>query len=94
VPFRCYRHRGAPQRLRRQVDSFETDLEVPAAGAARYTRCSSGRRWSSAPRGGRSAGLVGAGADGGPPVACRQGNVLVTSFHPELSAILVFTNCF
>ena len=65
----------------RQVDSFEADLRV--AGLAEVplpTPCSSGRRsWKRSGRGSRSWPR-----SMGHPVACRQGHVLVTAFHPEL----------
>ena len=64
----------------RQIDSFEADLDVAGFDHAVPRACSSGRRSSS-----------GSGADvevlarvDGQPVCCRQGPVLVTSFHPEL----------
>lgn len=73
----------------RQVDSFETDLEVPAAGSeplhAVFIR---------APLVERTGPMVevlaslppDSSSDGGQrPVVCQQGSVLVTSFHPELS---------
>ena len=82
----------------RQVDSFETDLRRRrAAPAGRCARCSSGRRGSR-----RSAPgvqvlatvprltLAGpdAGAAAGRVVAVRQGAVLATAFHPELTGDL------
>lgn len=66
----------------RQVDSFEADLEVVGLPEARVHAV-----FIRAP----VVESVGAGVevlaevDGGRPVACRQGKVLVTSFHPELS---------
>ena len=65
----------------RQVDSFETDLEIPALGArpvhAVFIR---------APE------IEGAGPEvevlaslNGRPVLARQGNMLVSAFHPELT---------
>ena len=70
----------------RQVDSFETDLDVAGLDAVRCTPCSSGPRWSSgsAPsvevlarvtgtRRGVPAGRVPAGTGAG------------RAFHPELS---------
>jgi 5'-phosphate synthase pdxT subunit len=71
----------------RQVDSFETDLDVPAAGAAPlhavFIRAPLVERTGP---GVEVLASLAPGADGGTrPVACRQGNVLVTSFHPELS---------
>ena len=65
----------------RQVDSFETELEVPALGGppvdALFIRAPSVER-------------VGPGVEvlaevRGAPVLCRQGPVLVAAFHPELS---------
>ncbi len=74
----------------RQIDSFETDLDVPVLGPeplhAVFIR---------APRVERAGADVEVLArlppgDGAPPqaVACRQGPILVTSFHPELSGDL------
>ena len=64
----------------RQVDSFETELEVAGVDApvhAVFIRAPAVER-------------VGEGVEvlaeiDGRPVACRQGSVLVTAFHPELS---------
>ena len=64
----------------RQVDSFETELEVTGVDApvhAVFIRAPAVER-------------VGEGVEvlaeiDGRPVACRQGSVLVTAFHPELS---------
>jgi pyridoxal 5'-phosphate synthase pdxT subunit len=71
----------------RQVDSFETDLDVPAAGAAPlhavFIRAPLVER--TGPGVEVLASLPPGAGGGGRPVACRQGNVLVTSFHPELS---------
>jgi 5'-phosphate synthase pdxT subunit len=65
----------------RQVDSFETDLSVGAAGEepvhAVFIRAPVVERV------GDSVEVL-ASVDGR-PVACREGPVLVTSFHPELS---------
>jgi len=66
----------------RQVDSFETDLEVVAFGAPRFRAIFI-----------RSPVITAVGAavqplaslDDGTVVAAREGNVLVTSFHPELT---------
>jgi 5'-phosphate synthase pdxT subunit len=66
----------------RQVDSFETDLSVPALGEKAYHAV-----FIRAP-------LISAVGDNvevlaklpdGAIVAARQGNLLVTSFHPELT---------
>ena len=64
----------------RQVDSFEGDIEFEGLDD-RCTRCSSGRRgWSaSAPTCevlARAAGHI---------VAVRQGRMLATAFHPEMT---------
>lgn len=66
----------------RQNDSFETELEFAAIGEAPihavFIRAPIVER-------------IGAGVevlatiDDGRPVACRQGDVIVTSFHPELA---------
>ena len=66
----------------RQVDSFETDLEIPALGGpplhAVFIRAPT---------------IESAGPDvevlaslGGKPVLARQGNMLVSAFHPELTS--------
>ncbi|MBI1885543.1 MAG: pyridoxal 5'-phosphate synthase glutaminase subunit PdxT [Chloroflexi bacterium] len=73
----------------RQVDSFEADLEVPALGELPYHAV-----FIRAP----VVAEVGSGVEvlavlpegdpviaGGSPVAVRQGNVLATAFHPELT---------
>jgi pyridoxal 5'-phosphate synthase pdxT subunit len=66
----------------RQVDSFEADLDVVGLPEAPVHAV-----FIRAP----VVEVVGpdvevlASVDGGRPVACRQGRVLVTSFHPELS---------
>jgi pyridoxal 5'-phosphate synthase pdxT subunit len=66
----------------RQVDSFETDLEVPALGGpplhAVFIRAPMIEN-------------VGPGVEvlaslGGKPVLARQGNMLVSAFHPELTS--------
>ena len=69
----------------RQVDSFETDLPFAGVGDvhAVFIRApwveQAGKRaevLARVPEGGRAAGRV---------VAVRQGRVLATSFHPELT---------
>jgi 5'-phosphate synthase pdxT subunit len=81
----------------RQIDSFETDLDVAAVGpepvhavfirAPVVERAGTGVEvlaWlASTPVKGRPA--TGTAMR---PVACRQGPILVTSFHPELSGDL------
>ncbi len=75
----------------RQVDSFETDVEVPIFGEPSFhavfirppvvTRVGEGVE--------RLASL-----ENGMAVAVRQGNVLATAFHPELTSDLRFHNYF
>lgn len=75
----------------RQVDSFEEDIEVPALGDrpfhAVFIRAPVIRK-------------VGTGVEvlsrlqDGAPVAARQGKVLVTAFHPELTGDTRFHECF
>lgn len=66
----------------RQIDSFETDLSVVGLGEipvhAVFIRAPVVERV------GPTVEIL-AAVDEGRPVACRQGAVLVTSFHPELS---------
>lgn len=66
----------------RQNDSFETDLELEVLGAppihAVFIRAPIVERTGPAVE-------VLAMIDDGRPVACRQGGVIVTSFHPELA---------
>lgn len=66
----------------RQNDSFETDLELQVLGAvpihAVFIRAPIVERTGPAVE-------VLATIDDGRPVACRQGAVIVTSFHPELA---------
>jgi len=66
----------------RQNDSFETDLELEGLGAvpihAVFIRAPIVERTGPAVE-------VLAMIDDGRPVACRQGAVIVTSFHPELA---------
>ena len=63
----------------RQIDSFEADLDV--AGARRFHAV-----FIRAPYVERvGAGVEVLGDVGGHPVICRQGDALVTAFHPELS---------
>jgi 5'-phosphate synthase pdxT subunit len=66
----------------RQVDSFECDLELPAVGApdlhAVFIRAPQVERVGPGVE-------VLAAVDGG-PVAAREGSVIVTAFHPELTA--------
>ncbi len=77
----------------RQIASFESDLEVNGLGAepvhAVFIRAPVVERvgprvevLSRLPTGRGEAGGHGRGSE---PVVCRQGSVLVTSFHPELT---------
>ena len=80
----------------RQVDSFEADLDVPALGdppfhavfirAPLIERVGEGveilARLEAEP--GQATGF-GTGSAGGRVVAVRQGNLLATAFHPELT---------
>ena len=66
----------------RQIDSFETDLTV--IGLPESPVHAVFIRAPVVERVGPDVEILAAVAEGR-PVACRQGNVLVTSFHPELS---------
>ncbi len=66
----------------RQIDSFETDLSV--IGLPESPVHAVFIRAPVVERVGPEVEIL-AAVDEGQPVACRQGNVLVTSFHPELS---------
>lgn len=66
----------------RQLDSFETDLPFPALGEEPFPAI-----FIRAPRiesMGNGVQVLASLPDG-TPVAARQGNMLVTAFHPELS---------
>jgi pyridoxal 5'-phosphate synthase pdxT subunit len=66
----------------RQVESFETDLEIPVLGPALYHAV-----FIRAPvvsKVGKAVQVI-AKLDDGTPVAARQDRMLVTSFHPELT---------
>jgi 5'-phosphate synthase pdxT subunit len=71
----------------RQVDSFEADLDVPALGAAPFhavfIRAPAVR--SAGPDVQVLATVQRDGAEKAAPVAVRQGQVMATSFHPELT---------
>ena len=66
----------------RQIDSFETDLNV--IGLAEAPVHAVFIRAPVVERVGPGVEIL-AAVEEGRPVACRQGQVLVTSFHPELS---------
>ncbi len=75
----------------RQVDSFEIDLDVPALGIQPYHAV-----FIRAPlieKVGLSVEIL-ARLDDGVIVAARQGNLLVSSFHPELTADIRFHQYF
>lgn len=70
----------------RQVDSFEADLEMPVLGAEPVHAVFIRAPWVEAV--GPSVdvlGTVSTGPAAGRIVAVRQGSVLATSFHPELT---------
>lgn len=80
----------------RQLQSFECDLEVAdiAGGSLRAVFIRAPRIESVGPdvdvlarlpSGDGRDGVAGAAAGGGTPVLCRQGQVLVAAFHPELT---------
>jgi 5'-phosphate synthase pdxT subunit len=75
----------------RQVDSFETDLEVPALGEHLFHAV-----FIRAPlieRAGDSVEILARLPDG-TPVAARESNMLATAFHPELTTDLRFHEYF
>jgi 5'-phosphate synthase pdxT subunit len=75
----------------RQLDSFETDIQVPALGDDPFPAV-----FIRAPRiesVGDDVDVL-ARLDDGTPVAARQGNMLVTAFHPELTPDLRFHRYF
>ena len=65
-----------------QIDSFEADLPVPAIGDPPFHAVFIRAPWIE--RIGPGVELISSLKDG-TPVAARQNNVLVTSFHPELT---------
>ena len=74
-----------------QIDSFEADLPVPALGDVPFHAVFIRAPWIE--RMGPDVDLITQLANG-TPVAARQGNVLVTSFHPELTEDSRFHNMF
>jgi 5'-phosphate synthase pdxT subunit len=66
----------------RQVDSFEVDLEVPALGSPPFRAVFI--RAPSVQRAGAGVEVL-ARLEDGMAVAIRQGNLLATTFHPELA---------
>ena len=75
----------------RQVDSHETEIDVPALGSPRF-RAIFIRPPVITDVGPQVSRL--AQTDDGAIVAVRQGNVLATAFHPELTVDLRFHNYF
>ncbi len=70
----------------RQVDSFEAELDFDGFSAVRSTPSSSARRGSRRPaQRSRSSPGSPTGAAVGRIVAVRQGHLLATSFHPEIT---------
>ncbi len=74
-----------------QIDSFEADLPVPALEGPPFHAVFIRAPWIE--RMGPEVELV-TQLENGTPVAARQGNVLVTSFHPELTDDARFHNMF
>ena len=75
----------------RQLDSFETDLDIPALGDKPFPGV-----FIRAPKiEGVGEGVqVLAKLDDGTPVAAQEGNIIVTAFHPELTHDLRFHRYF
>lgn len=70
----------------RQVDSFETDLDVPAMAGGRFHAVFIRAPFVERIGPGVEVLATVEGRDGGEhPVLCRQGPVVVAAFHPELS---------
>lgn len=70
----------------RQVDSFETDLEVPVMGGQRFHAVFIRAPFVERTGPGVEVLATVEGRDGDEhPVLCRQGPVVVAAFHPELS---------
>ena len=75
----------------RQVDSFETDLDIPVLGAEPYPAVFIRAPYIEAVEDGVD--VLATLADG-TIVAVRQGNLLATAFHPELTGDLRFHRYF
>lgn len=70
----------------RQVDSFEADLDMPVLGDAPLHAVFIRAPWvETVGEGVEVLGTVAAGPAAGRIVAVRQGHLLATSFHPELT---------
>ena len=73
----------------RQVDSFEADIPVPALGAEPFPAVFIRAPWvESVGPAVEVLATVDRGADDGTIVAVRQGSLLATAFHPELTGDL------
>ncbi|MEO8288622.1 MAG: pyridoxal 5'-phosphate synthase glutaminase subunit PdxT [Chloroflexota bacterium] len=75
----------------RQLESFESDLSIPALGEKPFPAI-----FIRAPKieeVGRGVEVL-AELEDGTPVAAREGNIIVTAFHPELSDDLRFHRYF
>ena len=75
----------------RQLDSFETDLEVPVLGLPPFRAVFIRAPWVDAL--GENVEALATLRDG-TPVAVREKNLVATSFHPELTADLRFHDFF
>jgi 5'-phosphate synthase pdxT subunit len=70
----------------RQVDSFEENLEMTGISGAPLRAVFIRAPWvQEVGPGARAVGHVSTGEHAGKVVAVRQGNLLATSFHPELT---------
>jgi 5'-phosphate synthase pdxT subunit len=69
----------------RQVDSFETDLDISVLGPPSYHAVFIRAPWID--KVGNGVQVLASLADG-TPVAAREGNIVATAFHPELTSDL------
>jgi 5'-phosphate synthase pdxT subunit len=69
----------------RQVDSFETDLNISVLGSPAFHAVFIRAPWIE--KVGNGVEVLASLTDG-TPVAARQGNIVATAFHPELTADL------
>ena len=70
----------------RQVDSFEIDLEIPALGEPAFRAVFIRAPWvESVGSRVEVIGTLSTGSNAGTIIAVRQGPLLATSFHPELT---------
>jgi 5'-phosphate synthase pdxT subunit len=75
----------------RQVDSFESDLEVPVLGQSPFHAVFIRAPWIV--RAGKGVEILASLPDGR-PVAAREKNLVATAFHPELTTDLRFHDYF